>query len=159
GAAALGLDPNTTKFTRDVQIRMGSWIHGQQGLGAWRGFEAHPEELYRAQQAIANAPRSTPIPGGAEAPIPSGGGKVLPSPAAAGVNAQLNRTMEAAFAAVLPKGYTARVTSGVRGGNPSSQHFTGSAEDWQIFDPQGRPISNRGEDTTGLYRKAAVEGL
>jgi hypothetical protein len=33
------------------------------------------------------------------------------------------------------------------------------AEDWQIFDPQGRKISNRGMDETGLYRAAAVEGL
>ena len=96
-------------------------------------------------------------PGGA--PALPGGGKILASPAAAGVRPQLTAAMSQAFKSVLPEGYTAKLTSGVREGNPNSQHYTGNAEDWQIFDPKGKPISNRGADTTGLYRAAAVAGL
>ena len=57
--------------------------------------------------------------------------------------------------AFLPPGYTARATSGFRGNNPRSQHFTGTAIDIQIYDEQGRPIANRGGDVTGLYTRYA----
>lgn len=59
---ALGIDPTTTKFTPDVQQRIAGFVHGQQGLGAWRGFIQHPEELQRAQQAIDAAPRASAAP-------------------------------------------------------------------------------------------------
>jgi hypothetical protein len=134
-----------------------------------RSYRSGPQRLAYAKQAYG---MSAPEPGGAPgpqgapqvaaampAPPAGGGGHVTSDAAAAGVNQQLHNTMKAAFESILPPGYTARVTSGIRGNNPHSQHFTGSAEDWQIYDPKGTKIANRGEDTSGLYRKAAVEGL
>ena len=48
-AAALGYDPNTTKFTPEVQRRLAAWIAEHQGLGAWQGFETHPELARRGR--------------------------------------------------------------------------------------------------------------
>ena len=31
------------------------------------------------------------------------------------------------------------------------QHTKGKAQDWQIIDPQGNPVANRGSDASGLY--------
>jgi len=56
----------------------------------------------------------------------------------------------------LPPGYTMRVTSGHIGRtNPHSAHSKGLALDVQIFDPQGRPVRNRGADTSGMYQLLA----
>lgn len=71
-AAALGYDMST-KFTKEVQQRFGSYIHGEQGLGAWRGFNAHPDERQRAEEAIRSgqspgvnaSPEGAPVPPGA----------------------------------------------------------------------------------------------
>jgi hypothetical protein len=87
------------------------------------------------------------------APMPGFGGKT-----ASGVDSHLDAAMRFAVSQ-LPAGYTAKMTSGVRTNNPNSQHFLGHAEDWQIFDPQGNPIPNRGEDTTGLYRTNAINAI
>ncbi|HSR78766.1 MAG TPA: transglycosylase SLT domain-containing protein [Xanthobacteraceae bacterium] len=76
-----------------------------------------------------------------------------------GVNPQLHESLVAGFNAALPPGYTAEVISGVRRGDTGSQHYTGSAEDWQITGPQGQKIPNRGEDVSGLYRQAGVQSL
>lgn len=71
-----------------------------------------------------------------------------------GVSTSLNAAMQFAVSK-LPPGYTAKMTSGLRPGD-SGQHGRGKAEDWQIFDANGNPISNRGQDTSGLYRRMAV---
>jgi hypothetical protein len=55
----------------------------------------------------------------------------------------------------LPPGWHAEITSGVRGGTPSSQHFYGHAMDVQIYDERGNAIPNRGDDSTGAYTKLA----
>jgi len=71
----------------------------------------------------------------------------------AGVDPRLIEAMRAASGS-LPSGYTLRSTSGFRRGDPRF-HGRGMASDWQIIDPSGRPIPNRGEDTTGLYGRLA----
>ncbi len=66
------------------------------------------------------------------------------------------REIMAAAATHLPPGYTMRVNEGYNphGHAPGSQHHSRSgALDVQIFDPQGRPIANRGRDTTGMYTR------
>jgi murein DD-endopeptidase MepM/ murein hydrolase activator NlpD len=65
-AAALGMDLNTTKFDAVTQDKLAMWILKAQGLGAWEGFKAHPEELANAMAAAGqiNAPGSTTMTGG-----------------------------------------------------------------------------------------------
>lgn len=87
-----------------------------------------------------------------------GGGSAGPG-VLSGVDPDLHRAMASAFATVLPAGFRAVMTSGVRSGDPSSQHATGHAEDWHIYDNNRNDISNRGPDVTRLYRNAAVQGL
>lgn len=91
-------------------------------------------------------------PGGPGAGATGGGAGV-----AQGVNAALTGALTQAFG-VLPAGYTAAITSGVRKGDPTSQHYTGSALDFQISGPQG-PLANKGEDVSGLYRQVQVATL
>lgn len=80
-------------------------------------------------------------------------------PAPRGIDPDLHTAMAAAFAMVLPPGYTARMTSGVRGGDPSSQHAFGRAEDWHVYDQNGNEINNRGPDFTGVFHHVIVQAL
>lgn len=70
-----------------------------------------------------------------------------------GVDARLVELAKAAEQ-YLPKGYTIRPTSGLRTGD-AGFHGVGQASDWQIYDPDGKPIPNRGPDKTGLYEQWA----
>lgn len=86
--------------------------------------------------------------------------RMMPSPGAAsnGVNASLNSAMQYA-ASMLPKGYSARMTSGRAGRTDRrSMHSRGLAEDWEISGPNG-VIPNRGQDTSGMYQQMAVNAL
>jgi hypothetical protein len=67
--------------------------------------------------------------------------------------------MHAAFAATLPPGWTARMSSGVRLDNPSSQHAFGRAEDWHIYRDDGSEVPNRGPDKTGIFHHVIVQAL
>lgn len=71
----------------------------------------------------------------------------------AGVDPRVMEIVSAA-AEALPPGYKIQPTSGVRK-EGQGQHTKGKAVDWQIIDPDGKPISNRGDDSTGLYTKLA----
>jgi hypothetical protein len=53
----------------------------------------------------------------------------------------------------LPAGYTLHPVSGIEGrrGQSYGFHPRGLASDWQIYDPSGKPIPNRGDDYSGLY--------
>src|SRR5664280_2106551 len=53
----------------------------------------------------------------------------------------------------LPEGYSVKMTSGYRGANVPNHN--GNAADYQIIGPDGKPLSNRGEDPTGMYQKLA----
>ena len=55
----------------------------------------------------------------------------------------------------LPPGYTVKATSGYRPGQSYGFHPKGMAEDFQIFGPDGKPIANRGSDSTGMYKALA----
>lgn len=77
---------------------------------------------------------------------------------AAGTDPSLDRAMQFSMGR-LPAGYTARMTSGLSAGHaPGSEHHTGMAEDWQIYDPSGNPIPNRG-GASPLYQQAAVRAM
>lgn len=63
----------------------------------------------------------------------------------------------AAGAAHLPAGYRVEPFSGYSPthGSTGSKHRLGEAVDVNIIGPDGKPIPNRGADTTGMYRKLA----
>lgn len=65
-----------------------------------------------------------------------------------GVDAHLQEIVNAA-ATHLPEGYSIKMTSGFRGAGQANHN--GHAADYQIIGPDGKPISNRGEDPTGMY--------
>ncbi|MHC6154801.1 phage tail tape measure protein [Bradyrhizobium elkanii] len=65
-----------------------------------------------------------------------------------GVDARLQEIVNAA-ATHLPEGYSIKMTSGFRGAGQANHN--GHAADYQIIGPDGKPISNRGEDPTGMY--------
>jgi hypothetical protein len=97
--------------------------------------------------------------GGGVAPV-AGGGRVTVDPGkAAGVSPELVAAQKAGMEAALPPGYSAVMTSGKRGDNRGSQHFSGNAADWQIKGPDGQLIANRGNDPTGIYHKFQLETL
>jgi GH24 family phage-related lysozyme (muramidase) len=64
-----------------------------------------------------------------------------------------------AGAAHLPQGYSVQINEGFNSGghvNASQHHVAGSgAPDLQIIAPNGKPIPNEGDDTTGLYTQLA----
>lgn len=71
-----------------------------------------------------------------------------------GSNPRLIRAIQGGAQMALPQGYTIRQTSGHRPGD-TGYHGRAEAGDFQIYTPEGRPLSNRGEDTTGLYTRVA----
>ena len=90
------------------------------------------------------------------------------SAARSDVDLQATRAIQQLVAVVseatksLPDGFRVVVNSTFRPGSlvagtgGISQHALGNAIDVQIIDPQGQPISNKGQDDTGLYRHLAV---
>jgi len=75
----------------------------------------------------------------------------------AAVNQALVQTLQAA-SDQLPEGYRVVATSGARvGGLEHSQHHGGGALDVQIIGPDGKPVTNRGQDTSGMYTRLAHE--
>jgi hypothetical protein len=132
-------------------------IYKMQGWQAWSSYKsgAYKQYLEAAQKAKPEDYNPKLVDGGGGGP---GGGRTTGGEKSRGVNQELNTAMQAAFKEVLPAGWHAQLTSGVREGDPGA-HGRGAAEDWQIWDDKGNKIRNRGEDTTGYYRKAAVEGL
>jgi hypothetical protein len=55
----------------------------------------------------------------------------------------------------LPPGYKIQMTSAGRDPSRRGFHPRGMAEDFQIIDPHGRAVNNRGWDETGLYKQLA----
>ena len=147
---------------------MPPFVPGAPGYEKIQQEWAKQEEEYRRQKAglppspPAAAPAPTPPPPPAAPPVTAAPtGAAGPLQIAPGYKPILGRedprVMDALgrAQAFLPPGYTARVTSGYRGGSRTSQHFTGTAIDIQIYDDKGRPIRNRGADVTGLYTRYA----
>ena len=124
------------------------------GGGKWLPKGAGESDINRVFGSMASG-ASAPVGGAA----PAGGGKVTSTAALAGVNPILSQAVLAGMNEILPPGYTAKATSGREGRNdPRSQHSRGRAEDWQIFDPNGREVPNRG-NASGLYRQAYVHSM
>lgn len=73
-----------------------------------------------------------------------GGDALGPGVSLKGVNPILVDAIRAG-SRFLPAGYTIRSTSGLRP-RDSGYHGSGQASDWQIYDPQGNPLPNRGDD-------------
>jgi hypothetical protein len=106
-------------------------------------------------EGVQAAVRGAPAPGAAGAPPPGGGGeRRIPGRDLKGTDPRLAEIVQAA-AKGLPEGYKVQATSGMRDASAPGFHPKGKATDWQIIGPDGKPISNRGEDTTGLYTKLA----
>lgn len=82
-----------------------------------------------------------------------GGGGTAGGLGLTGVDPRIAEIIQHASKA-LPPGYTIRATSGKRE-QGYGFHPKGMAEDFQIFGPDGKPISNRGSDTTGMYTALA----
>jgi hypothetical protein len=93
-------------------------------------------------------------PPGAQAAIDGGYGGKFEGTGTMGADQRLVDAVRGG-ATYLPPGYTVRQTSGFRGGTGQSYHSHGQAADFQIFDPDGRPIPNKGGDTTGMYTQLA----
>lgn len=96
------------------------------------------------------------IPGANAAPMPGFGGRFLKG------NVDMSRVNPALVSSLvqasqyMPKGYQVLATAGQSfGHSPGSQHHSGNAMDVEILSPSGQPISNRGEDSTGLYSRLA----
>ena len=81
------------------------------------------------------------------------GDRIVPGADLKGVDPRIAEIVGAA-AEALPPGYKVSPTSGVRA-TGQGQHTKAAAADWQIIDPNGKPVPNRGDDTTGLYTKLA----
>lgn len=52
--AAAKLDPNTMRFTPEIQRQFTSWLAGKRGGQPWEGFKAHPEELRKFNDAMSS---------------------------------------------------------------------------------------------------------
>jgi hypothetical protein len=93
-----------------------------------------------------------------QTPLKDGGGTAGKSngasdlPMVRGVDSRIQEIMSAA-AKHLPEGFSVKMTSGYRG--PNVPNHNGNAADYQIIGPDGKPLSNRGEDPTGLYKTLA----
>ncbi|MBA4033198.1 MAG: hypothetical protein C0480_01140 [Bradyrhizobium sp.] len=81
------------------------------------------------------------------------GDRVMSGRNLAGTDPRITEIMTKA-AEGLPPGYKIQPTSGRRTSG-QGQHTHGAAQDWQIIDPSGKAIRNRGDDVTGLYTKLA----
>jgi hypothetical protein len=163
-AKALGLDPNTTKFTPEVQRQMASQLWATRGAQPWEGLRVHPEIMARIEelQKSGGLFAAGPAIGGGGTPL---GGQPLVEGSegrfsAGGVNlGRVNRALVETLAAAskyLPEGYRVEATSGERGGDPGSQHFGGQAMDVRIIGPGGA-LENKGAFGTdpGMYSRLA----
>jgi len=117
------------------------------------GIDASKAEPGRA---AANAYMEQQKGGGGVTAVERGvatGDRVLPGADLKGVDPRVVEIVSAA-AEGLPPGYKIKPTSGVRA-TGQGQHTKATAVDWQIIDPEGNPIKNQGEDTTGKYTQLA----
>jgi hypothetical protein len=163
-AKALGLDPNTTKFSPEVQRQMASQLWSTRGAQPWEGLRVHPEimarieELQKSGGLFAAGPAiggGTPL--GGQPLVEGSAGRFSAGGVNLGrVNQALVETLDAA-AKFLPEGFRVQATSGERGGDPTSQHFTGNALDVRIIGPDGKPIANQGPlgSDPGVYATLA----
>jgi hypothetical protein len=136
-AAALKLDPNATKFSPEVQRQLAAQIQQKQGFGAWSGLKNHPEEMAKATAGMRDIGATDRFSAGAVN--------------LARLNPSLLDSVKGAVAR-LPEGIRAIATSGARiGGLGGSRHHGGNAIDLQLIGADGKPIPNRGADTTGNY--------
>jgi hypothetical protein len=93
--------------------------------------------------------------------IPPGTPTATWDPKLSGTEA-INNLVLAASPIALPEGYTVKMTSGERPGatvagtGGPSQHAIANAADFQIFGPDGKPIENKGPDSSGLYGRLAL---
>lgn len=137
-------------------------IYQMQGWQAWSSYKsgAYKQYLEAAQNAKPedyNPQMASGGPGGAG---PGGGSSgAVDTSRGQGVNSTLMQAQTNAMKEILPPGFTARVTSGVRPGSHGSQHQHANAADWQIYDAQGKPLRNRGEENYDIYRKWSIATL
>jgi len=130
---------------RNTGIGNFAGIGGNAGVGSERG-------------RVARAPAETSVDTVARGervarPGEGGGDRVQAGRDLRGTDPRLTEIVGAA-ARGLPPGYTVAPTSGRRTAG-QGQHTHGLAQDWQIIDPSGKPVPNRGDDKSGLYTTLA----
>lgn len=178
-AAARMFDANRTAFHKNFgryPTDTEMYLMHQQGLGFYtrgamtniggnpypgmRGPQTHDSfeqgwgrEIARRKEQL-SSPTSIPsaaVSSRPDAP-PSAGGDRLTGPIDSRVDPRIPEIVGAA-ASHLPPGYTVRMSSGYRG--PHQANHNGRAADFQIIDPAGNELRNRGEDPGGMYRLLA----
>lgn len=146
-------------YTRGAMTNIaGNPYPGMSGPQTHDSFEeGWGREIARRKEAV--RPAAGDAAGGpAEGGLPAGaiatGNKPAAKPgvSAAGVDPRIDEIVRAG-ATHLPPGYSLRMTSGYRG--PNQHNHNGRAADYQIIDPNGNALRNRGEDPTGMYQELA----
>jgi len=134
--------------------------HFRQSVAA--GAALLGDEATAGNLALARPQTPTTAAGGA---VPTGAIRIS---AASGIDLKATAAVQQLVAIVaeatrsLPDGFRVIVTSTLRPGSTVagtgslSHHAKGDAIDIQIFDPQGRPIPNKGNDDTHLYQLLAI---
>lgn len=131
------------KPTRDALMGASAATRSRDADIITRNFEA-PKV---ANDRSGNVARAARIPADAAGGAPTGatGGGADTTRKGASLQGVDPRLVEAIRegSKQLPEGYTMRPTSGLRPGDRGF-HGRGKASDWQIYDPQGKPLPNRG---------------
>jgi hypothetical protein len=109
---------------------------------------------WAARQRAGGGPIIVPPSVAAAVAAGGGGDRMMPGRNLKGTDPRLAEIVGAA-ARGLPEGYKIQPTSGLRDPRAPGFHPSGRATDWQIIGPDGKPVSNRGEDSTGLYTQLA----
>lgn len=164
-ARALGLDPNSTKFTPEIQRQMAAWIAKNQGLGAWQGFRSHPGELAKARSALTGgSPDVASLAAGLIPVKTSSGGTAMMDPRA-GVGQAFGGGKTSAGALSVAQ---ALASNGIAGGlerftgfndlahqGRRSMHTLGLAGDFTLKDPSRS--ADAAEQLRTMFRGAGLK--
>jgi hypothetical protein len=150
--AHYGLKSNDDLFDPSTNARVALQMSRENhGYKDWSTFRHGEHAKYLQDAARGAGDNYAGLLAGEQAPLSNRGASD------AGVDHRLTDIMSAA-ASELPPGFTIKRTSGFRPGD-SGAHGRGLASDFQIYDPQGNPIRNRGSDDTHLYETLARAAL
>lgn len=164
-ARALGMDPNSTKFTPDTQRQMAAWIAKRQGLGAWEGFKHHPGERAKAAAAMSGGGASalTGISDGA-IPVKTSDGRTVMMDPKSGFGQAFGGGNTNAGVLAAAQAITGSKIAGGLGrftafndfyhAGTNSKHASGLAGDFTIKDPT--KSAEAAEQLRGMFRAAGL---
>lgn len=164
-ARALGMDPNSTKFTPEIQRQMATWIAKRQGLGAWEGFKHHPGERAKAAAAMSGGGASalTGISDGA-IPVKTSDGRTVMMDPKSGFGQAFGGGNTNAGVLAAAQAITGSKIAGGLGrftafndfyhAGTNSKHASGLAGDFTIKDPT--KSAEAAEQLRGMFRQAGL---